>query len=186
MEKYDIQVVTPATTQPITLAEACRHLQVDLGDDDTRVEATIAAATLQFEADTGMKLMPQSLRQVMPKWPGPRTEVTLMAAPVVAVTSVTYIDEDGTRQSLLNFHDGDRFGLRRLEPFYQEYWPTAWEQIDSIQIEFDAGYANAASVPADIKYALMMLIRAWYDNPEGGRSPGYQRIMERYKLFNYG
>ena len=46
-------------------------------------------------------------------------------------------------------------------------WPVAQQRSDAINIEFVAGFGDAASdVPDTIRHAMLMLISFWYENRE--------------------
>jgi len=161
-----IVTVTPATDYPVSTAEA--REQCALASDtshDTLLDRLIAAATKSVEAETGARLMPQTLRIESDGFPcGP---LDLAVYPVASVTSVKYDDTDGTEQTLST--DGywsDLAGMYpRLVP--NTSWPdTQSSKPATVRATIVAGYADAASVPADIRHAILLRVAELFQNRE--------------------
>jgi uncharacterized phiE125 gp8 family phage protein len=127
-----IQITTPTSTEPITLAEAKAHLRVDFTDDDVLIGALISAARQYAENITRRALITQQWKMTLdqfpapgmnvssanwygPQWgnaPGPlsvaradgRTgfEIYMPFPPLQSVESIKYTDQDGVQQTLAN------------------------------------------------------------------------------------
>ena len=133
--------------------------------------------------------MPQVVELRLDKFPALDKEIPLMHSPIRAVNSVKYLDENGVQQTwgadkYQVVLDGGR--LLRLET-----WPTVQaDRISTVAIEMDVGYASAASVPADIKMALLLRVGdayRWRENTQDARTQltalpyGAHTIAERYR-----
>lgn len=124
------KLLTPPTSEPVTLAEAKTHLRVDINDDDALITGLIASARQSAEQICRRALISQQWKVTMdrfpapamnvgsanwygPQWgnsPGPLTiltpdnktgyEIYLPYSPLISVDSIKYIDESGVQQTL--------------------------------------------------------------------------------------
>lgn len=157
-----LSLVTAPTETPVTLAEACAHLRLSVGDDDATVQALIAAATAHLDGYAGILgrcLVTQTWRMTMDTLP--QAGFRLPLVPVASVSSIVYVASDGTETTL----PVDQFALSgdRVVPAYGVTWPTPRAQTDAVTVTFVAGYGAAADVPAAIKQAALLLVGYWYD-----------------------
>ena len=185
-----LETVTPPTAYPVTLAEAKLQLGIGAAETafDTLINAYIAAATANAEAVTGLRIMPQVVKLVLPAFPDKkklidlittqietevkREPVDLIAAPVKSITTVAYTDENGEAQTLTG--GGTNYwslGLdqQTLYPFVIPErvagWPSTLKgKPDAVQITMVAGYDSADDVPGDIKVAILMRISSLFDS----------------------
>lgn len=94
-----IKVITPAAELPVTLAEVKAFANVSINDDDTLLTSLLTAATAKTENRTGTRLITQTLELYLDSFPGTGGEIFL-PGPVQSITSVKYIDADGTEQTM--------------------------------------------------------------------------------------
>jgi uncharacterized phiE125 gp8 family phage protein len=96
----------------------------------------------------------------------------LPKAPLISVTSVTYVDSNGTTQTVsasdytVVTPAGPECAPGFIVPAYSLYWPTARSVPNAVTVRFVAGYGAAAAVPAGIKAAMKLLIGHWYERRE--------------------
>jgi len=159
------QLSTPAA-EPLTLAEAKLHLRVDITDDDSLITALIVTARQQAEHRTGRALVSQQWRLGLDQFPDDSLE--LPKPRLVSVQSVTYLDSNGTRQTLSG---GDYEVITdelvgRLVPAFGKSWPDCREHPGSVQVSYTCGYGAASDVPQSIKAWMLLAIGAWYENRE--------------------
>ena len=143
-------LVTAPTAQPITLDEAKLHLRVDGDDEDTLIDALIAAAAGHLDGYTGILgrcLMPQTWSQEYEIATG---DLVLPLGPVSSVVSVT---GGFTEYRLLK--DGRGFFLRLNDG---SNWPS-----EAVTVVFVAG---AVDVPAPLNAAMLLHIGTLYENRE--------------------
>lgn len=162
-----LKLITPASTYPITLADAKLHCRVDASDDDTLITALIVSATELAEQQTGRALMQQTWELTQASF---TDTILLTRVPVQSVTSVKYYDTDGAQQTLTNtayaVRTGDGDGFAAVEPVYGTSWPECRQQSESVAVRYVAGYADAAAVPEGIKQWIRLMVSTMYENRE--------------------
>ena len=162
-----LKLITPASTYPVTLAEAKLHLRVDGTDEDALISALITSATEGAEQMTGRAIMSQTWELTLDAFPD---AFELTRVPVVSVTSVKYYDSAAVQQTMLNtlytLDNTDDFGYAYVVPAYATTWPTTNDQINSVVVRYVCGYASAAAVPEPIKSWIKLQLGAMYANRE--------------------
>ena len=156
-----ISVVTAATVDPVSLAEAKAHLRVTSSDDDALIVGYLVAARQFVEDYTGRTLSLQTYDyKIDDELCG---EILLPRPPLVSVTSVSYVDINGATQtlspSLYQVDTGILFG--RIVPAYQATYPSVRVQPNAVTVRFQAGYTQ---IPEPIRQAILLLVSHFYDN----------------------
>lgn len=163
---YINRVVTAAAgSEPLTAAEAKNHCRVDVTDDDTLITNLIVAARTVVERYTGRVLIDTTLKAYGDCF---ADEMVIPDPPLIAVTGVTYIDEDGVEQTLSTDVYQVSAGIEpaRIWLKYNQTWPAVRVEKQAVRIAYRAGWANAAAVPQPLKQAMLLLIGAWYEHRE--------------------
>lgn len=164
-----VRVVEPFST-PVTLDEAKAHLRVDHADDDSLINAYIAAATAYLEGWSGVlggrALITQTWSQSYQTFPIDEV-IGLAITPVKSITSVTYYDAEGTFQTLAA--GAYTFLTDQLGAYVtlqvDEVWPAVAGRPDAMAVTYVAGYGpNPADVPADIRQIILLMVGDWYDH----------------------
>jgi hypothetical protein len=178
-----LQIVTPPSSFPVTLVEAKAQLNVVDADDDDLIEQHIAAATQALDGPfgwTGRAIMPQQWYYYRDGFPGAAGDwvtsagcgcgttmtncsgIEIPLPPLATVDQVAYADPDNPTSYLVmpsTDYAVDNAGyVGWVQPI--NGWPSAASSVNAVRIKFTAGYA---SVPADIKQAILMLVRDYYD-----------------------
>ena len=160
--------LSPPSAEPLSLAEAKLHLRVDadITEDDGLIAALIVTASQQAEHRTGRALVSQQWRLGLDQFPDDSLE--LPKPRLVSVQSVTYLDSNGTRQTLSG---GDYEVITdelvgRLVPAFGKSWPACRMFPGSVQVSYTCGYGAATDVPQSIKAWMLLAIGAWYENRE--------------------
>jgi uncharacterized phiE125 gp8 family phage protein len=151
---------TDATLEPLTIEQAKRHLREDLvdPDNDADIAACITAARLDAEFRLQRTLITSTWRHTLDAFPSLCSDykdgaIRLPMGRTIAVTSVKYVDDNGTLQTLaadqyLVDASGD---VARITPAYGLSWPSTRVQPGAVQVNYTAGYGStAATVPAPI------------------------------------
>jgi len=147
----DFRVVTDLATEPITLTEVKRHLNMvfdtdgsyEFNDDDTKLTELITEVRQALEKYTGLSFGEKTLQVVISNERGQRFE--LPYGPVTSVTTV--VDKDGE-------DIGDPV-IRGLD--------FKWIETCSsyMVVTYEAGYST---LPADLKRAMKEEIAFRYKN----------------------
>lgn len=160
-------VVTIAPTiEPLTVAEVADHLRCD---SSTELSPLITAARQYCETYTGRAFISRTLRYTLDAFPC-EGFIELPRPNLLSVTSVSYVDTDGTTQTLsTSDYTVDTDALPgRIVLNYGESWPSTRCQLNAVTILYKAGYGTTtASVPETIKAAMKLFIGDLYENREG-------------------
>jgi hypothetical protein len=191
----NLTVVSVSSTEPVTTQEVGDWLRVDSDQEDDTLSLLITTARQSLELWTRRAIVPTTFRLGLDRFPWGRAsarcesdwmvgdgrgsdysdrtllhrrEIRLPRPPLVAVSSITYVDTAGATQTL----DASAYQVdaadepARIVPAYATFWPTARHQPNAVQVTYTAGYATPAAVPATIRTAMRLLIGGWYENRE--------------------
>lgn len=170
------QIATGPTAEPVSLAEAKKQLRVEHNDEDTLITSLISVARRKVEQETGRALLTQTISVRWDKWPC-NGILPLPIYPAASVSSVKYIDEDGTLQTWsASNYTADLVGMTpRVVPVPDVDIPDVGDYPNAVQVEYIAGDTAATAVPAELKHAILTQIALLYerreDSPMGG-TPG--------------
>ncbi len=155
-----------AATEPVTSTEAKTHLRVTGTDDDTLIGTLITAARQYVENYLNRSLITQTWEWRLDGF-SPWTLIVPMA-PLISVTSIQYVDGEGTTQTLASteYTVDAKSEPGRITPAYGKSWPTTRYQMNAVTITFQAGYGAAAAVPSPIKQAVLLVIGEMYAHRE--------------------
>lgn len=177
-----IVTITAPTAEPVSVAEAMVHLRLDMPaagphPEQALIETLIGAARDLVERSTGRALVTQTLEA---RWDAWEAELLIPRAPIQSVTSITYVDDAGTTQTLAEAgYRIDTAGLvPRVTPAYGLAWPSARAVTGAIAVRFVAGYGAAAAVPAALRAAILLLVSHLYEN----RNAATDRAMTELPL----
>jgi uncharacterized phiE125 gp8 family phage protein len=92
----------------------------------------------------------------------------ILLPPLQSVTSITYVDTNGTTQTLAadQYLVDAKSQPARITPTYGLTWPSTRKQNNAITIRFVDGYGAAAAVPQCIKNWMLVRIKTLWDNRE--------------------
>lgn len=168
-KEMPLTLITPPSTEPVTLAEAKLFCRVDddLTKDDGLISALIVAARDQAEHILGRALMAQTWERTLDAFPHDG-DIELGYPPVQSVESVTYVDPAGAEQTLSS---GSYLLDSATIPGWvilgnDEEWPETMVTANAVRVRFISGYASAAEVPESIKTWIKLHVGEWYANRE--------------------
>ena len=163
------KVATAPTSEPFTRAEAKTWLKIPTAvtADDLVVDAIIAAARTWAEQGTSRALMTQTIEEYFDCWPECGV-FALSVAPVQSITSVSYQSGGSyvTWSSANYYTDLVSTPCRIVAkagvsaPSYDTDAPNAFKVV------YVAGYASAASIPANIMHGMRQKMAFMYENRE--------------------
>ena len=164
------RLLTPATVEPVTLAEAkvvCA-VDADLTEEDAHIEHLIRSARHYVQGD--LALYGNPLRLAQEGWLNgwgywPRDSwFQLRIMPATAVTMVAYTPVGGvlTEMDLADFYlEAEQGRLFHITGA----WPGAVLGPTGVAVTFTAGYAPV-DVPPDLKEAMLAMVAHWFENRE--------------------
>lgn len=171
---------------PITTSEAKTHLRVEVADDDTYIGALITAARKWVEEMTNTALIDTVFVEKFDRFPANGGYIELTKGPVSAISSIQYIDENGTLQtwSSANYQTDLTAKPARIMPVWNAEYPSTRTELAAVRITYTAGYGSSAtSVPDPIKHAVKLLVSEMYENREN--TPRPERQAAKILLDNY-
>jgi uncharacterized phiE125 gp8 family phage protein len=158
-------VTTAPTEEPITVSEVKTYARIDGSAEDTMLASFIKSVRQATELYLGRALITQTLTMSMDYWPG--MIVKLPRPPLVSITEVRTVDEDGTTTA----YAASKYMVRTLpEPGQLVIkngvaLPTNDDRyVGGFEIEYVAGYGDADSVPEEIKEAMKFWVAMIYEN----------------------
>ncbi len=166
--QHRLDLVTAPATEPISIAEAKRHIRVEHSDDDVFIGSLIQVAVNYLDA-TGT-LGKAMITQTWSECYGPNlSTVRLSLGPVQSVSSIKYYDVNNTLQTdtLTNYYIIGTKGYMTIYPKSGFTWPTVFKRDDAIKITYVVGFGDTpATVPATVRHAIKMLVAHYYENRE--------------------
>jgi len=158
------QVITAATSYPVSLTEAKSHLKVDTTADDTYITSIIKAATQLSEEYTNRFFIDTVIDQTCSDFAQLQT---LFKSKVSAVAHVKYYDSDNSLQTLsATIYDTQlQYEPSEIQLTDGQSFPTITKRNDAVVARYTVGYGSAASdVPEIIKQAILLTIGNFYQN----------------------
>jgi uncharacterized phiE125 gp8 family phage protein len=173
---YSIQTITAPATLPVSTSDLHNFMRLNDTTEDALLTAWLTAAVDLYQSDSREILISTGYRLNLDNWPGQQSinfpysisatpMICLPVYPVTAVASVQYLDTTATWQTL----SGTTIDLTNspsrivLPVSLPQLHPT---QLPSVQVNFTAGYANAAAVPALPALLVKLIASHWYGNRE--------------------
>lgn len=199
------QIAFTRTVAPLDLAvsleQAKAHLRVDFSTDDVEIELMLRASIDQVEEYLRRGLVEQTwlLRRDFFRY-----EMRLPRAPLRGVTSVKYLDNDGTEQTLATtYYDVDTtFEPGRILRAYGQTWPSTRSVRGAVRLLYTCGYAAAAAgagltaveqakIPAAIRHAVLLGVGSLYEQRESiivgtivADNPTVKRLLDPYRVID--
>lgn len=164
-------VETPPTDEAIKallpLADFKAHLRITDDLEDAIAETMLIETYRVMDGRDGFlgrAVLPQSWRLVLDCFP---TVIVLPLPDLIAVTSITYLDTAGDPQTL----PAEDYAIieahrSKVIPAKGKTWPSTWDFPGAVEVIYQAGYADPASVPPPIKRAIMMQAATIFENRE--------------------
>lgn len=168
-----ITIATPAAGNVVTLAEAGDQVSafqtsdspVSYGDEDDRLNHAISAAEDYIESICWFTLLDTVFEWRIDRLPTGSKPVTLPKNPVSSVASVAVTKSDGTTESVTPRVIKSKHQTIILPPA-DETWPASRGDEGDVVVTFNAGFADADSVPKALKQAVLLSIGTFYEHRE--------------------
>lgn len=153
-----LQRTADAATEPISTAEAKAHMNVDFTDDDAQIVGFIKTARKHAEEVTGRSFITQTWTMMLDRFP---SVIELERGDVIAVTTLKYIDTDGSLTELTentDFQVDITANPARVAPERNMTWPTISNiDFNPVQVVYTAGYGAASDVDQLVKNAILII-----------------------------
>jgi uncharacterized phiE125 gp8 family phage protein len=171
MTRYGLELVTPPVSEPVSLAEMKQHARISREDEDSVISAFVTAARQYSETFLRRQLMPATWRMSLDGFPVGDIKVPL--PPLQSVTSITYVDGNGTTQTVApdTYYVDTASQPGRIAP--ETCCPTTRNQPGAVTVTFVAGYD---SVPETINTAIKMLAAHYYEHREAVNEGGLSEV----------
>ena len=152
-------------TEPVSVADAKAHLRIDGTAEDVLIGSLLLTSRLHIESALGLALLNQTWMLVLDRWP-PGASLDIPIAPLQAVTAVRVRGASGV--ATLVPSTSYLIDIVSKPPrlvWNQAPQPYPGAAANGIEIDLTVGFgASAASVPAPLKHAILMLTAHWYEH----------------------
>ena len=182
-------LLEPPAIEPISLAEAKQFLRVEHDADDALIDALIAAARAAVEAASRRKLILQTWRIALDRWPA-SGRVVVHVVPLRALLAARVLKADGSATAL----DAGAFILDTVSApgliaYQRANVAEPGRALAGIELDVSVGYgATAASVPEPLRQAIRLLIARAYehrDRVEADKLPDeVARLIAPYRVLS--
>ncbi|HEY3273473.1 MAG TPA: head-tail connector protein [Methanocella sp.] len=179
--RFSIRLVTPAATEPVSLADAKKHLNVEHTDDDPYITDLIVAARERAEGYANMAFITQTWDLIMDV---PGKCIDLPRYPLQSVTGVYVISDSGVETAVdTNIYRVDPVSAPgRVFLKQGQSWPARADTA-GFKVRYVAGYASASAVPLSIRQAIKETVAHWYENRSSQEMPdGANELLDIFKV----
>ncbi len=168
MARYDVHKKTDAETEPVTLAEAKKHLRIDWDSDDEYISSIITVARQRCEGYSNRAYISQVWVLKLTGFMG------VISVPMPNLLSVSSFKCRKTDGSIITLNEDVNFAVDKDVQPGIIYFP-GWVAAPSVslaagypvEIEYTCGYgSDAASVPQHIRHAILLTVGHYYENRE--------------------
>ena len=169
-----LTLTMPPAEEPVALAAFKEHLKIDGADEDASLAGYLLAARRTIEARYNLAMIAQGWRLTLDAAP---REVALALSPVLSIDSVGLARAGVTQTLPASAYEATTGAVARVR--LKASYPGA-----GLVVAFTAGWANAASLPEELKLAVKTLAAHFYERREGEAgdgAPGVVRILSAYR-----
>ena len=153
------------STLVVTAAQAASHVRSVNAAELTELEDWSKAAQRLVETRMDRALTEQGWRLSLDAFPA---VIKLPRSPVIAVSAITYLDSNGTTQTLAAsaYRVDSDAEPARIEPAYGSTWPATLPVNGAVKIAYTSGHATGRPAPEQAASAIKLYIGHWYENRE--------------------
>ena len=176
-----VQTVQP-TSLAVPINEVKEYLAISGNEDDSMVQRLIFQAADFIESRTKTAIMSQTWALHTDGWTDSRYwiegAIQIARAPFGSVSSITYLDSDGTQQTLAasEYRVAAPGIYARVSPAKNVSWPTTYGVTSDVTITHTCGYSDQSSVP----YVIRQAVKDYCDAVFNRRSQGLTReVLEQ-------
>lgn len=159
---------------PVSISELKSSvLQIEDDEQNGWIEKCIKAATAKVENDTKRGFVTQTWKHYLDSFCD--NVILLRRCPVIAVTSITYVDNDGATQTVSSsdYQVDVASEPGRVYPAYGESWPSVRSSsLSPIVVTFTVGYGAASAEHYELDLARQAISILAAKLFEGCQEPG--------------
>lgn len=163
---YDLTLLTPPVSEPVTVAEVKAHCGITWDGVDTTLDRIARAARRRCESYQERQYMPATWVLSARDFPwstrmNPEAAIKLPKPPLLSVTSIQYRDANGTLQTMSASDYVVTTPTKQQGKVYPAYgisWPSVQPHPAAVVVTYVAGYASAALVPEETKLAIYGMV----------------------------
>lgn len=176
--------ISPPVGLPVPLTAAISKARADGADMEAEVELEVRGIAGQVEHEIGRALVEQTWAVTLDAFP-PAIKLP-MAAPLIAVVSVKFVDADGQLQTL---DPQDYFVDSVSEPAYVmpapgRSWPATAVRANAVEVQYRCGYGpDHAAVPAAIQSYILGRLEAVYSQGENRNAKFLDGLLDSVKVY---
>ncbi len=163
-------LITPPTTEPISLSELKSALRIGHSNDDTIITQMVLTARTFVERRLDLALLPQTWSLTLDHVPSGL--VYLRPSRVTTIVSVTAQYGEDPAMTLSN-DDWCLFKRQPAQMTIDAPSSQGGQALNELTIIFDAGFASSTDIPADLLRALYMLTAHYYEEREAFAAQRY-------------
>lgn len=175
-----LKVITAASQEPVTLADAKAFLRVDTDADDALISALVSAAREFAEHYAQVAFADTTYELALAAFPYDAINLPNARSPVVV--SVKYTDTAGAEQTL-NSSDYvlSDYGMQAYI-YPPQSWPATGAYPNAVRIRYAE---QATNISAAALAAILEMVAHLYENREdaGSVPPGVLRLLDVAKVY---
>ena len=182
LKNYNLTLVTPPASEPVTLTDIKTYLKLDdITDtiDDIYITLLISVAREYCEDIQHRALITQTWEMALQGFPFYSSDplnsnvrgsvIEIPKGKLQTINSITYKDTSGVVTTLtpeVDYVVSNRGIIGRVSPPFGKVFPLAiLYPLDPVVINFTCGYGvKASDLPFKVIQAIYMLIAHWYEN----------------------
>jgi len=177
------KVTSDPAREPISLAELKKRIRITTCDFDDELQDLLISGRQAVEYDARRYLITQSVELYLDRFPS-GTVLEIRRAPVSAVASVQYVDEDQATQTYASSRystDLDSTPPRIILTENEDWEDTEPSWPHAVTVSFTGGYGlTPEDVPVEARLAIVEWVRMnWSgcDHSNGGRT-NYDKLID--------
>ncbi len=155
----DTRIKTDLTAEVIALDDVKNFIKFDEDSDEEvqLIQDMITAVRAHFEKRTGLSFGEKTYETLFHYYDRP---FLLPVAPVISIESVEVVDYEGTKTALTLNSGYYKRGMLEVGIL------ATISESETLLVTYTAGYGDDATqkLPADLKNAMKMQVKQWYDN----------------------
>lgn len=159
-------IVTAAAREPETIANLRAYCRVDSHEEDSMFASLLQNARESIEEHIWRRLITQTWDQYFDEFSDP---MRLELSPVQSITSIQYLDSNGTLQTLSTdiYELGDESGIGIVRRQYNQSWPSTYGVPDAVIVRHVVGYGDKPEdAPLMIRAAIRIHVNHFYKRCE--------------------